>query len=92
MPVGDRLSLYSGWPIWSDLVTALMEPLLSGSSLTEATWLRAVGAQPTPLNRHGVVHGIDQDYGTESNSLRATMLIGYLVMVSHLLPPLGYGR
>ena len=31
-----------------------------------------------PLNRHGVLHGIDLDYNTEANSLRLIFLLDYL--------------
>ncbi len=35
-----------------------------------------------PLNRHGILHGIDLDYSTETNSLRAIALISYLCWVN----------
>jgi hypothetical protein len=38
-----------------------------------------------PLNRHGVLHGIDIDYATEANSLRAIMLINYLSDIKQIL-------
>jgi hypothetical protein len=34
-----------------------------------------------PLNRHGVLHGLDVDYGTEGNSLRALLLLEFLLSV-----------
>jgi hypothetical protein len=36
---------------------------------------RRSGHPFSPLNRHGVMHGIDCDYATESNGLRAASLI-----------------
>lgn len=42
-----------------------------------------------PLNRHGVLHGIDIDYATEANSLRAIMLINYLADVKRILDTAG---
>lgn len=38
-----------------------------------------------PLNRHGVLHGIDLDYATEANSLRAIMIINYLMDVKTII-------
>jgi hypothetical protein len=32
-----------------------------------------------PLNRHGVIHGLDLDYASESNSFRCIILIEYLL-------------
>ncbi len=36
----------------------------------------------SPLNRHGVMHGIDSDYATESNGLRAVSLIALLTEIN----------
>jgi len=43
-----------------------------------------------PLNRHGVLHGVDIDYATEANSLRAIMLINYLADVKELFKETNY--
>lgn len=45
-----------------------------------------------PLNRHGVLHGIDIDYATEANSLRAIMLVNYLAHVKKILNTLGENK
>jgi hypothetical protein len=42
---------------------------------------RLSGAPISPLNRHGVLHGIDLDYATEANSLRAISLLSLLTYV-----------
>jgi hypothetical protein len=42
---------------------------------------RNQGTLSCPLNRHGVMHGIDIDYPTENNSLRAVSLISLLTDV-----------
>lgn len=48
---------------------------------------RQAGQPFSPLNRHGVLHGIDLDYATESNSLRAASLIGFLSQVAEWKSP-----
>jgi hypothetical protein len=40
----------------------------------------------SPLNRHGVLHGLDCDYATEANSLRGIALIGFLEWVAQVIP------
>ena len=42
------------------------------------------GSSISPLNRHGVLHGIDCDYPKECNSLRAIALIGFLNWVHEI--------
>lgn len=70
-------------PRWGDMFLA---PLISGSSMMVKTTERDSrrGTDPTygPLNRHGVLHGLDLDYGTEGNSLRAAMVLDYLSWVA----------
>lgn len=39
----------------------------------------------SPLNRHGVLHGLDCDYATEANSLRGIALIGFLEWVAQVI-------
>lgn len=38
-----------------------------------------------PLNRHGVLHGVDTDYPTEMNSLRCVLLLGFLLDARQIL-------
>ena len=33
---------------------------------------------PSTLNRHGVLHGLDFDYGTKTNSLKALSLLAFI--------------
>jgi len=40
----------------------------------------------SPLNRHGVLHGIDCDYANEANSLRGIALINFLEWVAGVIP------
>jgi hypothetical protein len=39
----------------------------------------------SPLNRNGVLHGLDTDYPTEFNSLRCVLLLGFLLEVRQVL-------
>jgi hypothetical protein len=43
-------------------------------------WREARAADPHHggLNRHGVLHGLDLEYATEANSLRAILLLQYV--------------
>ena len=45
----------------------------------------AAGQVVSPLNRHGVLHGLDSDYGTDANSLRGIALIGFLDWVADVI-------
>jgi hypothetical protein len=45
---------------------------------------KAEGLSGSPLNRHGVLHGIDCDYPKECNSLRAIALINFLNWVHEI--------
>ncbi|KTC89482.1 hypothetical protein [Fluoribacter dumoffii] len=38
-----------------------------------------------PLNRHGILHGLDLDYPKEANSLRCISLLSYLIMINEFL-------
>ncbi len=53
--------------------------------LTLDTNRRRSGTGYCPLNRHGVMHGLDTDYATEFNSLRCILLIGYMLEVRQVL-------
>lgn len=53
-------------------------------STKERDQRKNAGFPVSPLNRHGVLHGIDCDYPTESNSLRAIALIHYLNWVHEI--------
>ena len=73
-----------------DSVTAiLLQALTSPTSVAQRTDIRdekrAQDPRYGPLNRHGVLHGIDTDYATEPNALRSVMLLDYLVWVKESL-------
>jgi hypothetical protein len=67
----------------------MLDPLESESSLTAATEERddRQSTEPwfCPLNRHGVLHGVDTDYASEANSLRCVLLLQYLLDVDQIL-------
>lgn len=67
----------------------LLDPLKGSSSIRERTdkreEKRKLDPGYGPLNRHGVLHGIDLDYPTEANGLRAIVILDYLVEVKQML-------
>ncbi len=67
----------------------MCEALLRRGSLQVQTSVRdqKQASEPRygPLNRHGVLHGVDADYATEANSLRAVLLIDHLIDTARLL-------
>lgn len=54
--------------------------LLNGLSENTAArdQLKTCGQEVSPLNRHGVLHGLDVDYPNEANSLRCILLLDFL--------------
>lgn len=64
-------------------------PLQVGTTLLISTperdARRAVDPAFGPLNRHGVLHGLDVGFGTRENSLRAFAALGYFVGLRELL-------
>jgi hypothetical protein len=67
--------------------------LIEASGLLRETRKRdklvASGLICSPLNRHGVLHGLDCDYATEANSLRGIALISFLEWVGDVIPKKG---
>lgn len=76
------------WPL-GETDQILLESLREPSSVLEDTKdideRRHEEPEYGPLNRHGVLHGRDVKYDTEPNSLRAILLIGYLIEVHEIL-------
>lgn len=64
---------------------ALLAPLIEVDALRiglrEVHRRRLSNASAVPLNRHEVVHGRRSDYGSEHNSVRAALLLGYVLYV-----------
>ena len=65
----------------------LLEPSGLGMPTSERDEQLRDGKPVAPLNRHGVLHGIDCDYATEPNSLRAISLLGFLGWVHNATIP-----
>ncbi len=67
---------------YGNSTNVLFEFLYRETALGEGTSARDAkrksDAQHGALNRHGVLHGLDLDYATESNSFRAIVILGYL--------------
>lgn len=59
-----------------------LTPLSQLCSIAEGTKerdrKRQMGEYFGPLNRHGVLHGLDFDYASRANSLRAVLILDYL--------------
>lgn len=62
-------------------VGILLEEHSIRTSTTKRDERRLSGAPVSPLNRHGVLHGVDLDYATEANSLRVISLLSLLTDV-----------
>jgi hypothetical protein len=65
-------------------VVTQLTPLQSPSGLHRPAW-SAEDIPPGSLSRHGVLHGVDLDYGTRINSLRAFMVVAYLSELPDML-------
>ena len=67
------------------LLTVALAPVYDAASIgihtDEREKRRTQDPQYGPLNRHGVLHGLDVDYGTEGNSLRAFLLLEFLLSI-----------
>ena len=70
----------------TSLAIAFLDLLTKPSSLMINTNIRDKSKKNDlyfgPCNRHGILHGIDLDYPTESNGLRAISLISFLVWLN----------
>lgn len=55
--------------------TALLEPLRVSVPISESTKTRR---DLSTLNRHGILHGIDVNYASETNSYKAVSLLAYV--------------
>jgi hypothetical protein len=75
-----------------ELQEMMLNPLRRKSGLQVDTRDRDAGTSPEfsgcTLNRHGVLHGTDLNYGTEANALRAWVLLDYLQHVKGTLTSL----
>jgi hypothetical protein len=76
---------YTPWGVVADMLGQLDRKI----SIEEDTDLRDARKMTDdwfgPLNRHGVLHGLDIDYPSEANSLRCVLLLRYLLDTDRLL-------
>lgn len=70
--------------IMSSYVGILLEDSGMRVSTTKRDEKRDADDPVSPVNRHGVMHGIDSDYPNEANSLRVISLIGLLATIHDL--------
>lgn len=85
----EQRLLELGIELDNGFVEIAMAPLYDGASIGLPTWdrnqRRTTDPLFGPLNRHGVLHGLDTDYGTEGNSLRAILLLEFVLSVESVL-------
>jgi hypothetical protein len=76
---------YTPWGVLGDM----LRQISGKTSIEEDTDLRDERRLTDdwfgPLNRHGVLHGLDLDYPNEVNSLRCVLLVRYLLDVDRIL-------
>ncbi len=86
--LGKYTVLNQVWPL-EQINNALLNPLREESSLIANTQdvqsRRHADSAYGPLNRHGVLHGLDVDYASEANSLRAILLVDYILEARQIL-------
>lgn len=90
--IQDKLSAFImfGKPyVLRGVTKEMLDPLMAESSIGADTDERDnrqnISPWYSPLNRHGVLHGVDTDYPSESNSLRCVLLLRYLLNVDQIL-------
>lgn len=88
--VSDKAKgLTNSGAVSSPLASAFLDLLIEHSSIRTDTKKRdnnqKVDQYYGPINRHGILHGIDIDYATEANSLRAIALISFLNWVNEII-------
>ncbi len=86
--LGKYMVLNRVWPL-VEITDVLLNPLREESSLIANTQdvqsRRHADSAYGPLNRHGVLHGLDVDYASEANSLRAILLVDYILEARQIL-------
>ena len=67
------------------VVDSFLAPLRSYSTLAKKSSKSVPEGKKGHLNRHEVLHGMDTDYATKANSLRAILLVDYLLGIREIL-------
>jgi len=57
----------------------LFDPLIHSGTIRDHT--ATLAGKTGYLNRHAIMHGIDQNYGTEINALKCISLLAYFLMI-----------
>jgi hypothetical protein len=70
--------------LMSSFVGILLEELGVRTHTDNRDTKKSAGMPFSPLNRHGVMHGIDLDYPSESTGLRAVSLLGLLTEIGEV--------
>jgi hypothetical protein len=73
-------------PLAKSFLGLLLKPSGLRINTNKRDKLATSGSILSSLNRHGVLHGLDCDYATESNSLRGIALISFLEWVARVTP------
>ncbi|MBM4041744.1 MAG: hypothetical protein FJ290_24875 [Planctomycetes bacterium] len=68
-----------------EILDALVSPLRSYSTLGKKAKHNVPGSSQGCANRHEVLHGADLAYATKANSLRAIILVDYLLGIKRML-------
>ncbi len=78
------LARFDGFPL-SEFADIVLDPLRSKSCFYTCSPRQVLKCGNTPANRSEILHGSQLDYASESNSLRAIVLLGYLLGVKSVL-------
>lgn len=63
----------------TDYGRLLLDPLVQSGTIRDHT--HTLIGKTDYLNRHAIMHGIDPNYGTETNALKSISLLAYLLLV-----------
>ena len=64
----------------TDYGRLLLDPLVQSGTIRDHT--HTLVGNTDYLNRHAIMHGIDPNYGTETNALKSISLLAYLLLVN----------
>ena len=76
---------YTPWGVFAEMLGQLDGNLSIEVDTDRRDERRRIEEWFCPLNRHGVLHGIDTDYPSEANSLRCVLLLRYLLDADRIL-------
>jgi hypothetical protein len=76
---------YTPWGVFADMLGQLDRKVSLEEDTDQRDARRLTDDWFGPLNRHGVLHGLDTDYPNEANSLRCVLLLRYLLDADRIL-------